>query len=269
MLSLLVEQLPSQRLGVTRIGIGVATVVKAVTFLPVLLRLTQPEILRVPAFSWMPIPTDLLVWVLVGLWVISGVMVTLGVRLGVSAPVLLACLIFTMSLDQQLYSNHLYLMTWLVLLLIVADAGAGLALHGESRPVVRWAVLLIPLQISIVYGFTAVTKINPEFLSGEVLAGVLRDGLLTFPPSLVEPRILSVVAAGAVLAEAFLAFALWSPRLRRVAYVVGFGLHGGITLFMEATAPLLVFSLLMFSTYPLFASVAGVSTARPVRSMTP
>jgi hypothetical protein len=49
-------------------------------------------------------------------------------------------------------------------------------------------------QLSIVYGFSALTKINEGFLSGVVLARTLGQGLVGFPESLRTPTFLSLVA---------------------------------------------------------------------------
>jgi hypothetical protein len=254
-LTSLVHPLDPHPLGLARIGVGVAAVIKSLIILPLLLRLTDPLVLNAPAFAWVPSPTATLTWTMVGLWCLGGVLLALGWRVAISGIVVVGCAIFAMCLDLQAYSNHLYLLTWLVLLLVVADAGAGLSIQRVRRDVARWAVLLIPLQISILYTFTGLTKLNPDFLSGQVLAGALRGGLIPFPESLRTPAFLSALAVTAVLVEVFLAFALWLPRYRPVAYLLGVGLHLSITLFMSGTGELVVFSLLMFATYPIFAQV--------------
>ena len=269
MLTGLVHPLDPHPLGLTRIGVGVAAVIKSLIILPLLLRLTDPLVLNAPAFDWVPSPTTPLVWTVVGLWCLGGALLALGWRVTISGMVVVGCAIFAMCLDLQAYSNHLYLMTWLVLLLVVADAGAGRSMQRATRDVARWAVLLIPLQISILYTFTGLTKLNPDFLSGQVLAGALRGGLIPFPESLRTPAFLSALAVTAVLVEVFLAFALWLPRYRPVAYLLGGGLHLSITLLMTDTLELLVFSLLILATYPLFGQVARGMTAKTVRSTTP
>ncbi|MEX0864419.1 MAG: HTTM domain-containing protein [Acidimicrobiia bacterium] len=251
----LVHTLDPRPLGLTRIVVGVAAVIKSLIILPLLLRLTEPLVLNAPVFDWMPSPTPALVWTVVGMWSLGGVLLALGWRVAISGLVVVGCAIFAMCLDLQAYSNHLYLMAWLVLLLVLADAGTGLSIQRAPKEVARWAVQLIPLQISILYIFTGLTKLNPDFLSGQVLAEALRGGLISFPESLRTPAFLSALAVTAVLVEVFLAFALWLPRYRPVAYLLGIGLHLSITLFMSGTGELVVFSLLMFATYPIFAQV--------------
>ena len=263
MLSGLVDPVGSRPLGVTRIVIGVAAGIRSLVALPVLLRLAEPGVIQAPVLTWMPAPSREMAFVLVGVWLTSAIMLAVGWRVPASGPVLLACLIFMLVLDLQTYSNHLYLMAWLVLLLIVADAGSGLSLGRRSSPVPYWPIGLIMIQVSVVYGFSAITKLNDEFLTGRVLAGVLRGGVISFPETLRAPRFLGAVAVAAVMVEAFIALALWSRRFRTVAFILGFGLHASITLLMADTLELLVFSLLMMSTYPLFARVRTDRRSEP------
>ena len=143
-------------------------------------------------------------------------------------------------------------MAWLVLLLTLADAGAGLSVKRAQRPVIRWPVFLLMMQVSVVYGFAAITKLNTEFLSGRVLAGVLHEGILSFPDVLRTREFLGAVALAAVFVELFLAIFLWSPRFRPTAFILGLGLHATMTLFMAPTGELFVFSLEMLALYPLF-----------------
>jgi predicted DCC family thiol-disulfide oxidoreductase YuxK len=159
--------------------------------------------------------------------------------------------------DQQLYSNHFYLVVLLVGLLTLARPGSALsidALRGEGRETVpQWPLFLIRAQISIVYLFTGLAKINPSFLSGAVVSESLRNrGPLPVP---LEWRVDEVMVAMSVIAiatELFLSVALWVPRLRPIAFVVGLGLHVWIAFWLSPMAPLMVFSLIILSPYILF-----------------
>ena len=65
-----------------------------------------------------------------------------------------------------------------------------------------------------------------------------------------------VMSLFAICSEAFLAFALWIPRWRPAALVVGLGLHLFIAGWLVPTGPLFVFSLLMLPLYLLFLDIA-------------
>jgi hypothetical protein len=93
---------------------------------------------------------------------------------------------------------------------------------------------------------------DETFLSGSVLAGYLGTGLLPFPEALRTPAFLGPVAALALFVELFIAVFIWRPRFRPTAFVLGFGLHLSIILFMADTLKLVVFALVMLALYPLF-----------------
>ena len=252
MLTWLTSEIGPRPLGLARILIGAAAVIRAVVAVPILTKLAEPETLRVPFFVWFPSPTSALVTGVVAVWFVAAILFMIGWRVSLTGPALLAAIVFALSLDLQVYSNHLYLMAWLVLLLTLADAGAGLSVKRAQRPVIRWPVFLLMMQVSVVYGFAAITKLNTEFLSGRVLAGVLHEGILSFPDVLRTREFLGAVALAAVFVELFLAIFLWSPRFRPTAFILGLGLHATIALFMAPTGELFVFSLEMLALYPLF-----------------
>src|SRR6185369_9344845 len=101
----------------------------------------------------------------------------------------------------------------LLTLIVLLIALAGPETRSES--VLYWPILLLKLQLSIVYLFAALSKLNSQYLSGFMLAPNFRKSLM-FPP-----RVLSAFAAASILVEVFLAFALWSMRLRKPAVING------------------------------------------------
>ncbi len=252
MLTWLTDAVDSRPLGLARIIIGGAAVIRGFVAWGVLSKLADQQTLRAPYADWLPDPTLPLSIGVIVVWLTSAILFTIGWRVRLTGPALMASIVFTLALDQQAYSNHLYLMTWLVLLLTIADAGAGLNIRRVDRAVVRWPVLLIMMQTSIVYGFSALTKINSGWVSGEVLAGSLIGGLVEFPASLRTPGFLGVLALVVIAVELFMAIFLWRARLRPAAFILGLGLHFSIILLMASTAQLLVFALEMLATYPLF-----------------
>jgi hypothetical protein len=248
----LTDEIDPRPLGLVRIVVGVAAVIRAFVAMPVLLNLTRDDIILLPYASWAPTPTLSLVMVILALWLVSAVFFTIGWRLAISGTTLSLSIAFVLALDEQSYSNHLYLMLWLTVLLTLARAGTGLAVGGQNERVVRWPVILIMTQLAIVYGFSGLSKINDGFLSGSVLAGSLEGGVLPFPEALATPRFLSILAFIVIVVEVALALLIWRARYRPFMFLLGLGLHASIVLFMSATGELLVFSIMALGLYPLF-----------------
>lgn len=252
MLKWLTATIDPRPLGLARIVVGVAAVIRGIVSWPVLTKLAEDHVLRIPYVDWFPEPSLVLAIGIVAVWLVTAILFTIGYRVGISGSGLLMAILLTLALDQQTYSNHMYLMSWLVALMILADAGAGMSVSRTDRPIVRWPVILLMVQVSIVYGFSGLTKINTDFVSGRVLAASLRGGLVEFPDALRAPEFLSPLALLVIAVELFLAIFLWRARLRPAAFLLGLGLHVSITGFMTNTIQLLVFSLEMLALYPLF-----------------
>jgi predicted DCC family thiol-disulfide oxidoreductase YuxK len=262
-LSLIEARTSPRAIALVRIGVTFAALLEAANSAGTLLHLAQPGVIHAPFVPWAPTVSPGLAWGLIGLWVLAGLAFLVGWQTRMAGAVLTITLASALLLDQQLYSNHLYLMVLLVGLLTVTDSGAAISLDArghEERDVPAWPVWLLRVQVSIVYGYAALSKLNLDFLSGSVIAASLRrDGPLAFPDAWRSVEPMFVLAVMAICVEAFLAVALWSPRWRPAALVAGLGLHAGITGWLSPTYQLLVFSLAILPVYLVFLDAAPAS----------
>lgn len=263
-----VGRLPEMRagpvpVGLARIGVGVAAVIGAYEVRSELQAVADPAVLKLPRFDALPAIPPAWVNVLLGIWLVAALAFLLGWRVRVAGPVLLALLAYVLLLDYQLYSNHLYLLSILTLLMTLADSGAAVSLESRRRGKVEsipaWPVVLMRVQLSIVYGFAALAKLNLAYMSGLVLRVQLRvPGVESLPP-----WVFTLLALASVCTEAFLAFAFWNRRLRPFAFVVGIGFHLTILATMRVVPDLITFAILMASVYTtFFSSLSGPEPAR-------
>jgi len=224
----------------------------------ILSRLLNPMIVQLPYFEWLPRLPFKALPVFIGAWVITSAAFLLGWKTRLAGAILTCFCGYTLLLDQQLYSNHLYLFFLIVLLLSVADSGAAFSLdslrNGRRDSVAGWPALLLMVQVSLVYAFSALAKLTPQYLSGDVLSQTLkRQGWLVLPLSWRNAQVLSVLAVLAIVLELFIAFGLWNKRLRWVAVMGGIALHAFILAMLDSSRLSLgVFALEMFALYPLF-----------------
>ena len=188
-------------------------------------RLIQPATLRLPYLAGLPALTPAAAPIMIGVWLVAGTLFMLGWRARWTGGLLAATLLVYVLLDEQTYSNHVYLLSLFVALLVLADSGAVLSLDARRRgpraTVPAWPVFLLRAQLSIVYGFTAVSKLNGAFLSGEVLATQLIP--LRLVRGLIGPPAVDLLAIGlsilTVVMEATLAVWFWSAaRFRSPSY---------------------------------------------------
>lgn len=251
-----------------RIGVGIAVLLKALMLAPVLFRIGDPSRLRLPFAPWLPLLPESAVLPLLGAWVVTGAAFLVGWHTRLAGSALSVVLLVALLGDQQLYSNHLYLLLTLVLLLTIARSGAAYSLDARRDAgrvtIPRWPVTLLKVQLTLVYGFAALAKLDVPYLSGAVLnAHMGRGALLPIPEALRIAEVMAPLAWLSILVEGFLALAFWSRRRRKVACVVGVLFHVSVILIIAPASELLVFALVMFSLYVLhFEDEWETSTAR-------
>ncbi len=202
-----------------------------------ILRASLPEALRLPYASWMPEVTPEIAVLLWATWLVGGVHFLLGRARPAAGLILGACLAAVLALDRQWYSNHLYLLAMLVPLLSLAEVG-----DGRAR---RLPVRLVRALVVVVYLFSGLAKLNPEFLSGAVLEQYMAP--------LVVPEAAVVLAGwGVIAAELAIGPLLLAARTRRAARLLGVALHAGMVLTRSFDPGIAMFGVAMVATYPLF-----------------
>lgn len=249
-------------IALVRVGIAAACVAKLALAWPLFRRFGDPALLHVPY------PVEPLVQpgpALAVAWLGAALAFGLGWRTRRAGAALATAMAATLLADQQLYSNHLYLLAWAVGLLCLADAGARYSLDARvrgAREVPRWPVLLLRVQASVVYFFAAASKVNLHFLSGGVLAVSMRwTGPLAVPEVLGSRWVLFALALATVALELWLSVALWSRRLRPGAIRLGILLHLGMVATTHPTLELALFAWIMWCLYAAFLPAAGVASA--------
>lgn len=242
------RSIEARPLAFARILVGIASLALAVEWLGPLLRVSSGDYLAMPVLPGWSSLQGIPVLILFGLSVGASCSMVLGLA-GQLPAILLAGVTFVVLLtDQQVYSNHLLLLGILATLIGSSGAANALTVFGmrRSESVPYWPAFLIKAQITTLYAWTAIAKINPQYLSGEVIDTNLR------PWVPIPDELMSTVAVLSILMESFLAVALWIPRFRILAFAVGGGLHSGILICLMQPAPLIPFAMLMATGYILF-----------------
>jgi len=189
------------------------------------------------------------------LWLIGGLALVAGRGPGLRAgwaAVVLGGSGLAVDLPLELWRQHL------VLLVAVALA-AFVAKNGAER------LLLWRVQLTALYGVTAIAKVNESFLGGDVLFGAvvaapLWSSLLSPPPTAL------LIGAGVALIATELALAVtpWVARLRRPGTLVAACLHLAAVP-LVSTDPLVALRLVVFggAAVLLHAASARMLPVRP------
>ncbi len=248
-----------EALAIGRILMGLAAILQFFEHRDFMLKVLAPDAVRLPMAGWIPTPSVPIAAMLLGVWLLAAVGFLVGWRTTLSGTALTITLAYANVIDQQTYSNHVYLMTLVIGLLTVGRAGICWSLDARAGRmtggVAEWAGNLLRVQLSIVYFFAAVSKINLIYLAGVTITPNLRNGwLFPLPESLARVEVGFMLAVFSIATELFLALAFWLPRYRKTAFIVGIGLHLFIVVGYPAGSilPLTIFSLAMFAMYVQF-----------------
>jgi HTTM domain len=246
------ERIDARPLAVCRIIVGCAALLRGGVTADLLIRLFGEGVVRGRDFDWLPELTPLGGVFFVVLWMAVSFLFTIGFRTRISGASLAALSFYYLFADQNLWANHMYYLFLLVFLLTLGDCGADLSVDWRRRgrpaaTVLRWPALLIQIQVSLIYFYAAVNKVNPAFLSGEFL---LRD--MYVPQAWKNPAVFEALSWATVAFEFMLALALWIPRLKWPFAIAGTLFHVAIPLTNHLYGGLIVFSMIMIAPYLLF-----------------
>ena len=142
----------------------------------------------------------------------------------------------------------------------------GVALVGAVTADDRERLLLWRLQLTALYAFAALAKLNETFLSGSVLAAALEGGPVPLPR--LPVLVLVILGIALIAVEALLAVTPWV--LQRLGLLLAVGLHG-TALLVVGGGPLVTLRLVVFggTAVLLHAAAAGVVPLRRSASARP
>jgi|SRR5215210_7696700 len=244
------QSVTSRPLGVFRAAIGLAAVLKGAQLAPDL-----------AVANWLEsasLEFHITLWpVLATFWFTAALALLVGYRSRLAA-LAIAVLTALITLLTGHFYNNLYFLGTLALLLSLTECGSYFSLdslrRGVRNEVPRLPVLLIQLQVSVVYLYSAVGKINLEFIPGNVIFYQAERAWAA--PELGYAPLLTAMAVIVIVLELFIAVGLWIDRLRPAAFGIGLGLHTGMLLLLSDSlvlaAALTLFALFTLSCYLLF-----------------
>lgn len=233
-----------------RICLGFAIIATAIEAGIHLHKILSPGLLRLPVLGQGLDLPPLLLFFLCAIWTLSGFSQFRPVSAQAGLWVAFLIQIFVLLFDQQLYSNHLYLLVLVTFLSLFIPENSG------PQRCHWWPVFLIQCQVSIAYFFAAFTKCNLFYLSGALIWNSLEKPIRGLPvaPFLFEPPVIFYFAASSIALEFFLSIGLWFERTRFFAVILGICLHGSMMILLhpEGKLGIIAFSCICWGSYILF-----------------
>lgn len=182
-----------------------------------------------------------------------------------AAVVVALLLIAIQRRDIYVLNSGDLLLREMAIFVALMPAGERWSLDARGRdpePRAPWALRLLQLQVSAVYAFAMVGKLQGVMWPDGSAVGVAMqlEDMQRFPlPDAITTSVLvsSTMTYGTLVIETFLIFALWLPRARWVAIPAGIALHLGI----DATMLVGWFSFTIIACYLAFVPAGDIVRA--------
>ncbi len=119
---------------------------------------------RFKQLLWLPELSVDLFCLLVASAALGALMVLFGVKTRLGAALVLIGFSYLWLLEKSSYNNHYYLMSLLALLFVFVGGSQ------TGRPTAAWHLWLFRFQISVVYFYGGVAKLQPDWLAAEPIS---------------------------------------------------------------------------------------------------
>ncbi|MEM6725718.1 MAG: HTTM domain-containing protein, partial [Bacteroidota bacterium] len=181
-----------------------------------------------PFISWLSPLGGQGMYIVYALLMVFAVGILLGLLYRLSVAGFLLLFTYVELLDKSFYLNHYYLVTLLVFWLLFVPANRWFSVDAVLFPTIRrdrcsnWHILIFKVQLSIVYFFAGLAKVNPDWL-------FKAQPLATWFPGLYELPILGrylhlkevafLFSWAGCLYDLTIWIFLWIKKTRGLAYV--------------------------------------------------
>jgi vitamin K-dependent gamma-carboxylase len=185
-------------------------------------------------FEWVePLPYPAMI-VLFALLTVAGLAMAVGIFYRAATLVLLVGHLYVFLLSATHYLNHIYLLLLLLLLMLFVPADRAASIDSRLRPsrarreVPSWARALLAGQVSLVYVFGGIAKLNPDWVAGRPIRQWLVLALREAPwraEIITAPWFAEVIVWGGIAFDLCIVPLLVWRRTRALAVLASFGFH--------------------------------------------
>jgi predicted DCC family thiol-disulfide oxidoreductase YuxK len=163
------------------------------------------------------------------IWAALAMAVMLGWRSRIAAMAALACGAVMVTAGAGFFNNnHMYLTTVCMGLVAFSDCERFYALRPRAGLPDEWPRWMMRIQLSVVYGYAGLQKLNSEFLSGDALDAYMSMAVGPLAPlahALSGTAVVVPMAYSVVIVEVGMAVLVWAKRTRPVVFGVALPLH--------------------------------------------
>lgn len=231
------QEVDAAGVAVVRIAFGVAVVVNAVLYLPVLVQEYYVDTsfhFTYEPFTFLAAPAGVGMHLVYVTMAATGALIALGRWTRWAAAGLFVVNTYVFLLDSSFFQNHEYLLSLLAALFVVLPLDRRWSLDRRARgarklppTVPRWVVWLLRFQIGVPYVYGGLAKLNPDWLRGEPLRTWLRARTDIEPINsvLTNETVVWTMTYGSLVFDLVIVGLLSHRRTRLPAFVVATCFH--------------------------------------------
>lgn len=175
----LFKEVHASSLGVLRVVFGLVMLYHFVDLNPVYSEMlpTADFLFKYPGFHWVRLGPAWLMQLLCNLGSVASFLLLLGLAYRWAAVIVALISSYLFFIEVGLYNNHYYFFMLLAWLFVFTDADrwGGLRYPRVNPKVPYWQVLIFQFQVSTIYFFGGMAKLNSDWLSGYPVRFWLHD----------------------------------------------------------------------------------------------
>ncbi len=208
-------------------------------------------------FEWVNLPSELGMYILFGLIILSSFLVALGLLYRISIIIFFLSFSYVELIDATNYLNHYYLAYLLAFLLIFLPANGSFALDNmfniqkKISRIPSWCINILILQLTVVYTFAGIAKLNSDWMLNAMPLSIWLPEHQNFPVfgELFKYKLTAKLFSwGGAFYDLTIAYFLMWGRTRNIAYfaVIGFHLATGALFNIGLFPVIMITSTLIF-----------------------
>ena len=185
-------------------------------------------------FEWLPYPSSFWIYTLFVLAFIGALGIMLGLFYRFSAIIFFLCFTYIELLDKTYYLNHYYFVSLIALILIFLPANSAYSLDKRfgfikgSSTVPRWTISILIFQITVVYFYAGLAKINYDWVIEAQPLRIWLNGASDWPlvgNLFTQDWVAYFFSWFGLVYDLFIVFFLIVSRTRPIAFSLVFSFH--------------------------------------------
>ena len=175
----------------------------------------------------LPLPSETTIYAIFGLLALSSLFIIFGLFYRASTTIFFLLFTYVELIDKTYYLNHYYLVSTLVFWMILVPAHRSYSLDSLIFPKIKttvcanWCILIFKVQLSMVYFFAGLAKVNADWLLQAQPLAIWLPGRYTLPiigKWLYLKEVAFLFSWLGCLYDLFIWVFLWFKRTRPLAY---------------------------------------------------